>query len=278
MPTRLEDVLPNLSRRTWPALLLSSLSMALPAHAEKSDAVDRVSVWLGGYQADAEGDLTITNAAETESTGKQRILEGADTIKRARIDFLLFESQGFSVDYYQFERRDARSVGGAFTYGGINYTATGELAARSKIDIGNLSYRWWIGGRDTAFGLGLGATYLKFGIDYTASATLGGASASIVDNNTKHVWAPLATLGLRHRLTDQVRVYADLSAARKNGEENGGDIVNAGVGVEYFPWQNVGVGAEYGGTRIRYRYKNDELHAKLDLKTSGPSVFLRLRF
>ena len=272
----------SLSRRSSPwicsAALLACLPLAMPAHAEKSDAVDRISVWLGGYQADAKGDLSITNAAETESTGKQRILDGSDTIKRARVDFLLFESQGFSVDYYQFERRQSRSVGGDFTFGGVNYTAAGELAARSKIDIGNFSYRWWMGGKDTAFGVGLGATYLNFGIDYSASATVGGASASIVDNNSKHVWAPLVTLGLRQRLSDQVRVYADLSAARKNGEENGGDIINAGVGVEYFPWQNIGVGAEYGGTRIRYRYQNDELHAKLDLKTTGPSVFLRLRF
>ncbi len=269
------------SAAAWPTLSLASLLLAsftLPAHAARSEAVDRISVWLGGYHADATGDLALTSADGSESTGDQRILDGTDTIKRARVDFLILESQGFSLDYFQFERRDARSIATGFTYGGVNYTASGELAARSKIDIGNVSYRWWTGGKETAFGIGIGATYLKFGIDYSARATLGGSSASFIDNNSKHVWAPLGTLGLRHRLTDQVRLYADLSGARKNGEENAGDVVNAAVGVEYFPLQNIGIGAEYGGTRIRYRYKNDDLKARLDLQTSGPSLFLRLRF
>jgi hypothetical protein len=145
---------------TW---LLSGLLWLLShayAHADKSAAVDRISVWLGGYQADAEGDLRLTNASGSQTTGDQRILEGSEVIKRARIDWLLFESQGFSIDYYQFDKRDARTIGGTFSFGGVNYTATGELAARSKIDIGNISYRWWTGGEQTAFGLGVCASDL----------------------------------------------------------------------------------------------------------------------
>lgn len=269
----------NLCTTSFVSVAAALLAFAAPkAHAEKSAAVDRISVWLGGYRADAKGDLTVTNLSGSDSTGPQRILQGTDTVKRARLDWLLFESQGFSVDYYQFDRKDSRGVSTAFSYGGVNYSASGEIAARTKVDIGNVSYRWWMGSDQTVFGLGIGATYLRFGVDYSATATVGGASTSLIDNNAKHTWAPLGTLGFRHRVSDELRLYADLSGARKSGDENAGDVVNAAVGLEYFPLQNVGVGAEYGGTRIRYRYKNDDLKARLTLRTNGPSVFLRLRF
>lgn len=268
-----------------PPRWLGLLALGLPllaggpaAWAQKSPAVDRVSVWLGGYLVDAQGDLQAQTPDGAYDTGWQRVIEGDETVYRARVDWLLFESQGFSVDYYRFKRTDSRGIGDSFSFNGVDYTASASASAETTVDVGNFSYRWWFGSGDTAFGLGLGAAYFKASLAYEASAALGGASDSIVGKVGDHTWAPLVTAGLRHRINDAFRVYADVSGARKNGGENSGDIVNAALGLEYFPWKNIGVGAEYGTTRIRYHHRGDDVDARLKLRLNGPSVFLRMRF
>jgi hypothetical protein len=57
-----------------------------------------------------------------------------------------------------------------------------------------------------------------------------------------------------------------------------GHIYNAAVGVEWFPWQHVGLGAEYGYTRIRLHQRKHDYDADLDMKLDGPSLFVRFRF
>ena len=248
------------------------------AHAEPSPALDRVSIWLGGYRPQIEGDLTLKSRDGTQNTGPQRVLEGHDTIYRARVDWLLFDSQGFSVDYFRWEGRQGRSVSDAFTFNGTTYAVNASLDTKTTLDMGNFSYRWWFGGGNTVFGLGAGAAYYKIKLDYAARASIGGASDSLIDTDSKQAWAPLVTLGLRHQRNEQVRLYADVSGARKNGGDQNGDIVNGGVGVEWFPMKNLGIGAEYSATRIRYNWRNDEAQAKLDVNLHGPSLYLRLRY
>jgi hypothetical protein len=235
---------------------------------------------LGGYQVDAQGDLNVSNLSGTQSTGSQRVIDGSDTVKRARIDWLLFDRQGFSVDLYRYSRHDTLGVSQPFAFNGQTYSASAQVGAKTTADIGNFSYRWWFGGEDTVAGLGLGAAYYRIKFNLNASATVGGTTQSIVDEASRSTWAPLVTFGLRHRISDQVRLYADLSGARKNGSDTGGDIVNAGAGVEWFPWRNIGVGAEYNETRIRVNYRNndDDVAAHLKLRLRGPAVYLRMRF
>ena len=240
--------------------------------------IDRVGVWVGGYNVDAEGDLSLSSLDGTQSTGQQRVIDGSDVVKRARVDWLLFDRQGFSVDLYHYSQNKSLGVSEPFTYNGQNYSATAQLNTKTSFDIGNFSYRWWFGGEDTVAGVGVGAAYYKVKLNYTASATVGGLSQSISDGEKKDAWAPLLTLGLRHRISDQVRLYADVSGSKKNGGETYGDIVNAGAGVEWFPWRNIGLGAEYNHTRIRVNYKTDDAVAKLDLKLNGPAMYLRMRF
>ena len=55
-------------------------------------------------------------------------------------------------------------------------------------------------------------------------------------------------------------------------------ITNAAIGAEWFPWKNVGIGAEYASTRIRLKQKDDAATARVRLELDGPAVYLRMRF
>ncbi|TAL24838.1 MAG: hypothetical protein EPO01_04895, partial [Aquabacterium sp.] len=75
------------------ALAIAASFIAQQARADHSPALDRVSIWLGGYRADIEGYASIRNESNNLDTGEQKILSGKDTLQRARLDWLLFDSQ-----------------------------------------------------------------------------------------------------------------------------------------------------------------------------------------
>lgn len=260
------------------AIALAASLIGGESRAEHSPALDRISVWLGGYRADVEGFASIRNASNNLDTGEQKILSGTDTVQRARLDWLLFDAQGFSIDYFRVHGDRTRSVAGSFDLDGTTYDASASVASEAQIDIGNFSYRWWLGSGGTVFGLGVGAAYYRLDATLRAQASLLGASYQTLGNYNKSAWAPLVTLGWRTSISDNVRIYADASGSKKNGSDLAGHIVNAALGVEWFPLSNIGVGAEYGVTRIHLRQRDDGDEARLKLKLNGPALYLRARF
>jgi hypothetical protein len=65
---------------------------------------------------------------------------------------------------------------------------------------------------------------------------------------------------------------------KKNGGRLNGHIYNAALGLAWYPWKNLGFGAEYGYSRIMLNQHKSRYNARLDMKLSGPSVFVKLRF
>lgn len=250
------------------------------ARAEPSPALDRVSIWLGGFRSDVDGYASVRDPANNIDTGDQQILSGSKTVERARLDWLIMDSQGFSVDYFRIHDDSSRGITEPFSYNGVNYTATGRVASDTTLDIGNFSYRWWFGdsSNNNVFGLGLGAAYYRLDATLRASVGVGPISYDTIQRYDDSGWAPLVTLGWRTKVSDQVRLYADLSGVRKNGSDLSGTITNAAIGAEWFPWKNIGIGAEYASTRIRLKQKDDSATARVRLELDGPAVYLRMRF
>jgi hypothetical protein len=54
-------------------------------------------------------------------------------------------------------------------------------------------------------------------------------------------------------------------------------VYNGAIGVEWFPHQNVGLVLDYGIQKIALQ-RNDQRRAELDLKLTGPSAYLKVRF
>ena len=250
------------------------------ARADPSAALDRVSVWLGAYRADVEGYASVRNGSGSIDTGDQKVLSGRETVNRARLDWLIMESQGFSIDYFRVQGNSERSVSRPFTVDGTSYGLDARIAQDTKVDIGNFSYRWWLGDADnnSIFGLGLGAAYYRLDATLRAQATAGPLAFNTIEQSRESGWAPLITAGWRLRLSDTWRIYADASGSRKNGNDLSGSITNAALGAEWFPWKDVGIGAEYAVTKIRFKREEDGDAARVRLNLHGPAVYLRMRF
>jgi hypothetical protein len=254
--------------------LLSTL-----ARAEPSPALDRVSVWVGAYDIDFNARVDVVDPANGVDAQDQPLLSGSKRIGRARADVLLMDSQGISVDYFRIQQQREQSISRNITANGQTYGVGGTVGHDTSMEVGNFSYRFWMGEGAQVFGLGLGAQYYAIQTRLYASASVGGVgSFDQVTEEKRDGWAPLLTLGWRARLNEQWRVYADASGARHSKNGQSGSIVNGALGVEYFPLAHVGIGAEYGVGRIRYKREEGDQVARLNVKMDGPAVFLRLRF
>jgi len=256
------------------ALALASTS----ALADPSPALDRVSLWLGGYYLNTDVAVKASTRGGDISTGKLDLASGHETVGRARLDFLVFDNQGFTFDYYTLAHSTTQTLHEPFNYQGIPFELDSTLRGKLDFDAGSASYHWWFGSGSDVFGIGLGATYYKVKLGIDGQAALNGQTATASAHWDDDAVAPLVTLAYKHAFSDDLRVYLDASGVKKNGGNLSGHIYDARAGVEWFPWHNVGVGAEYGYTRIRLDHNGNSYDANLDLKLDGPSLFARFRF
>ncbi|MBX3700542.1 MAG: hypothetical protein KF903_06025 [Dokdonella sp.] len=245
--------------------------------SDTSQALDRISVWLGAYYPDVKFDLYGKVANQPTHLDLDA---GHDTIARARFDFLMFERQGLTFDWYDFNRTHQHNLHDAFVYDGTEFQVDTTLRAKYGFSAGSLAWHWWFGGDQDVFGVGLGATYYTAEIRLAGDIVVNGQPAGTGHvGSKKSAVAPMLDLGYKHAFSDSLRVYAIASGVRKSGGPLRGHIVDARVGVEWFPWENVGFGAEYGGTRVALgrRLINDRSF-DFDIDLQGPSAFVRFRF
>ncbi len=267
--------------------LVSGSALADSADDTMSPALDRFSIWLGGYYADTSTTLGAgsNNVNLHGNLNLQHDLgfPSHQVEPRVRFDFLLGNSQGFSFDYYQIDQSRTKTAGTAFSFDGNNYDASASVTGRVNFDFGSASYKWWFGHESDVFGVGLGAAYYRVHAGISGEATLNGgvigqASGQASAYTTESAWAPELQLGWRHAFTNNLRMYVNASGVKKNGGNLNGHIYDGALGVEWFPWQNIGVGAEYDYTRIRLNQRHQYYGDDLAMNLNGPSLFLRLRF
>lgn len=248
------------------------------ASADPSPALDRVSLWLGGNYVDTQVSLNAATRDATVSTGNVDLADGHETIGRARADLLFFDTQGLTLDYYKVDRSTTQSLDADFNYDGVDYPLHSTLAAKFDFSAASASYHWWVGSGPDVFGLGLGATWYKAQLGLSATLDGVGQSESGAASWNASAVAPTLTLAYKHAFSDQFRLYLDASGVKKNGGKLAGHIYDARLGLEWFPWTNVGVGAEYGITRVHLARERGVYDANLDIDLAGPALYARFRF
>lgn len=264
------------------ALALCGTVTSTAVYAQHAPPLDRVSLWLGGYYAKSDTTLYATSKGDVVS-GNLNLeddlgFKPRKVTPRVRLDLLIGDKQGFSLDFYRYERTRAASLSKSITYDGTTYDAMAKVHGDLNFDFGSVAYRWWFGSGNDVFGLGLGAGYYRVKAGIRGQASVNEMHVEAETSTEANAWAPLLRIGWRHAFNDHWRLYADASGVKKNGGKLYGHIYNASLGVQWFPWQNFGVSAEYGISRIRLHQQHDMYDDSLDLKLDGPSLFATFRF
>jgi hypothetical protein len=265
-----------------------ALAASTAAFAQDSRALlDRASIRLGGYYANVDTDVSVADPSDTLS-GTINLEDdlGFDqdkTVPRVRADFLFGEHQGLALDYYSIDRSSHQVLARDISYDGVDYSANADVRAKLDFDFGSIAWRWWFGQGDDAYGVGLGAGWYRVNTALAGNGAYdpgqgGDQPVSVATTSNDSAWAPMLQLGWRHAFSDQWRMYLDASGVRKNGGRISGHIYNAAVGMEWLPWDNLGLGVEYGYSQIKLHWRRSAYNADLDMTLSGPSAFVNLRW
>jgi len=262
------------------AILLGAATAGM-AQAQQSPALDRVSISAGAFYAEPEIHLGGDTRYGRIDTPDEEIDDV--TLPRVKAEVLIGDSHGISFDYFRFDEGYGADLNGDTVYEGRPVSGSLRADANLRIELARLSYKFWFGKEKNVFGVGLGAAHLRAKISGSASANVS-ASAPVESYSwsgsasaSESVWAPTVELAWRHALNDQVRFYAEASGVKKNGGNVEGHIYNGAVGVEYFPHKNIGLVLDYGIQKIDL-HRNGDRTADIDLKLTGPSAYVKVRF
>jgi len=240
-----------------------------------SPALDRFNLSVGAYYAEPTFQASVNTTAGGLSSGK---LKGDHvTLPRVSGEALLFGNHGLSFDYYRYSRDYTNTFATVTELGPIPVTAMGGVNFDLKVEFAKLAYKYWFTWGDTALGLGAGVAYYRIGLDSNAYAGLNGATRTFSRHDSDDAFAPLLEVGLRHAITPDLRLFADLSGVRKGGSGLHGNIYSGMVGIEWFPLKNVGVALAYGANDIDLRRDGSGVD-RLRIKTQGPTAFVKARF
>lgn len=256
------------------ALALLSLA-ATSARADPSPALDRFSLSAGAYYADPRVQLDANTSGGRLSTPSEDLSHV--TLPRVKADLLLGDSQGLSLDYYRYDKSYHPTLNASTDANGLPLSGTATLNGNLKLDLAQLAYKWWLGHGDDVFGIGAGAAYYHAELSGTVNGSLDGVTGNASASTSDSTYAPLLELGWRHAVSPDLRLYADASGVKKNGGRINGHIYGGDLGVEWFLARNVGLTADYAVSKISIRHDGDNSD-DLNLRLSGPSVFLKVRF
>lgn len=262
------------------AILLGAAGAGM-AQAQQSPALDRMSISAGAFYAEPKIHVGGDTRYGRIDTPDEEIDD--TTLPRVKAEILIGDSHGVSFDYFRFSKGYGATLDGDTVYEGRPVSGTITADAKLRLELARLSYKMWFGKEKNAFGVGLGAAYLRAKISGSAQANVSASnptqnySWSGADSASDSVWAPTVELAWRHALNEKVRLYAEAAGIKKNGGSVEGHVYNGAVGVEYFPVKNVGLVLDYGIQKIDL-HRNGDRTADLDLKLTGPSAYVKVRF
>lgn len=256
------------------AIVLLLLSRS--ACADPPPALDRLNLSVGGYYVDPTFNIRANTQFGSAETGD--IERNRTTLPRVRAELLLGDSHGLSFDYFRYRNDYTYNTSRTFNVGGMPAVLAGDANANLEVDFASLAYKWWLGTGNDVFGIGLGAGYYRAHYDIQANGVFNGTSGSLNQSDTEKTFAPLLELGWKHAFSKDLRIYAEASGVKKNWGSVTGHIYGAALGVEWYPLKNIGVGADYGITRIHINRDGGNSQAAFDVKLTGPSAYLKMRF
>ncbi|HET8941630.1 MAG TPA: hypothetical protein VFN13_06570 [Rudaea sp.] len=268
-------------------LVLNFLFMGCAAHADVPMALDRASLSVGLFYPVVDANVSANGDDANGSDVDFRHDLGLykhHTLSNLRLNFLIFDNQGFSVGGYRYSRGATSTLDRDIVFGGDTYHADADVDARLSLETLQATWHWWLaaGERDVV-GIGLGAAYydlrgtIDADVDVTNQTNTNIQSAGR-DSAAGNAVAPLITLGWKHAFSERARLYADFSGVRKPRGAFTGHLLNGRIGFEYFPWENLGAALEYDATDLDVKANNTSWDGRAHIRFRGPSAFVRLRW
>lgn len=258
------------------------MALAQYSRADIPLALDRFSAAFGGFYPSVDTRVSLSGpqlAGLPIDFERSESLDNHRTLPNLHVEWLVFDSQGFSIGGYQYSKTEGTRFTRDFEFDGSDYHVDAHAEAGLRIYTYNAAWHWWFApSAHDVIGAGLGAVYYKIKGMLSAGIAVNDASIAGSTSAETSAVAPLLTLAWRHAFSENLRAYVDCSGVRKSFGTVTGHLVNATVGAEWYPFHNLGFALEYSSNALSLKATKQEWQARASIDFRGPAAFVRMRF
>ena len=264
------------------ALFLAVSGFCAQAQAVEVEALDTWSVGVGGFALNFDADLRV-DGSSTDG-GEVNLSRDLGLDKDSGIGFFSvgwrpFERHQFDFSYYGDDISGSRTIDREITIDEETFEIGAMVNTKLGYDTYDLTYTWWMHSvPNQAFGITLGAINYSFDLDVRAEATSGEGSIEGRASTSADLPAPKIGISYRRAFGQGWRFSGDVSVFTAEIGNVDADVLDTNVGLEYFPWENVGARLQYSVSRIRAEAEKNDFDGTADLNFSGLQLQLVGRF
>jgi hypothetical protein len=270
------------STRTSQVAALAFFALASAACAEVPEPLDRFSLSLGGFYpiVDAKVSANGPEVAGTDVDFERDLgLDKHRTLPNVRLEILVLDSQGFSIGGYQYSKSARATLTRDIMFDGNDYNINAFVEAGLRLYTYNAAWHWWFAPVPSdVIGIGLGAAYYDLKGTIDGGLSVNEHSASAHGEAEGSAVAPLLMLAWKHAFSTDLRGYLDFAGVRKSSGSVTGHLLNATVGMEYYPFHNVGLALEYSSNALDLKAERESWTGRASIHFHGPAAFVRMRF
>lgn len=184
------------------------------------------------------------------------------------------------LDYFRYHDDAVERVDEEFEFDGVIIPVDGTVDSSLDIDlyVANLSYDVYRSEK-AYFGVGLGVHVADFDLEVSGKATVDGSETDL-GSGGESLTAPVPNLyvgGIYAFRDDVLFNYGGGWMSLSYGDYDG-DLIFARGALEYWPYENVGIGAGYSYISVEVDYTTDKKKETYDVDMPGPVVYLAVGF
>jgi len=275
------------------------LAVAIPAGRAADEATtssegkgylpwEKGSVKAGGFISTFDSTLAfgINQSADINFNAENLFgLDSSLAVFRAEAMYRPGESLRHQIDFsYASYHRDGRAtLSQDITVNGVTYPVGATVDSLFNFDIYRGSYTYALLQDERmriAVGLGIYVVPVKYGLEIET----GGGRSSVTGADTT---LPLPSLALRgeFQLIPKLFFNASIDAMYLEISDFKGSLLDANIGLEYRPWQHVGIGLGYNavsvvveGEDLSSNYPGADFVGKVDVRFSGLLLYGKVSF
>lgn len=259
--------------------------LAVSAPAAAVEPLDTFSVRLGGYinrfdtQVRADGETRPGTVIDLEGDLN---LDPEDTLGFAALTWRPFQRHEFGFSYFRDSSSSDHQLERDIVFEGNVYEASATVRAGYDLDVYDLYYVWWGVTRENwALGPRLGLIWYQFDLDIGLRLDVDGnpvGEGSLDGSASADLPAPAIGVSWRWTPAEDWRLLAELGYFSTNINDIDGDVAYGRFGVEWHPWERVGLMLDYTHSHIDLEVEKDNFNGGLDFKNSGVRLGVVYRF
>ncbi|MGI9259944.1 MAG: hypothetical protein ACR2QQ_14000 [Gammaproteobacteria bacterium] len=277
----------NLVISKWTGAVLLLALLVSPAQAEKPRFGDTYTFSLGVMNNAGNGAVASTrlDLPADRLTFAELDLDDDKDILWASLAWQFSERGQLRFSYSNFDTKGLVIAGTSGNFEGIDWEAGAVLASSLDVDVYILDATWDLLTSDRGhlgIGAGVHAADLDFELLIGVFASVGGGDFEFVpvEFEEASVLAPLPNLALAGGYRIGRNVYFDgrVGWFSLNYDNYEGDLYSFRGGVEWRPWEHVGLGFAYQYVDVDVVRKRSSGREVYDLTFDGPILFVSAGF